>query len=484
MNCSVMVVNMILALQPGAIEIMKTGVFDPAQLSTLRPVQHRQSDSERPWPQQPGIYIICYEDFDDEVEMKVGVLDVDLALYTGQTVAFQDRDTYHNNDIRSGNCTHYKTARHAKKRAMIPIILFDPQSLTEMGIKISHALDAAELTVVCLFRSWNKALFIESSTQAFSSFAVDFTAARVFSALATRVFRKTGWAPRRVLGLNWKTPVISHSPIDRTWVGWFDPTKQMLLYRSRRRILISRDPSGKIFHASFNLSTDTGHHYELDMNMDVAEEAGLNRGDVVHIVIEIKFDGVEYRDHPFMYVPFPRVGGNPEFELLRSMAIRLEWEKDGTWNATYMERMHLWQWQGMAKVAGTLPAIKMGLQLWQAITTTRYQDQPDWLEPFHGRVCVQFLEYDHLAQEARLVNQKEKVKTWPADNSMASNTERLRRLFPPSQYPNTSIGPRPVVPDYFRTVHPNSSRLKCDLCYSQSSVSMILQLILSPQWTC
>lgn len=231
-----------------------------------------------------------------------------------------------------------------------------------MGVKMGDALDAAELTMVCLFRSWNKALFMESSTQAFGSFATDFTAARLFSALASQAFEKTGWAPLSVLGLNWKTPVISDSPIDRTWIGWLDTTKQTISYRFRRYFLVSKDENDKKSYAFINLGgDDTGQRYYLDMNLEVAEEAGLERGDVIHIIIEIKFDG-EYRDHPFMYVPFPRVGRNPEFELLRLMAIRLEWEENGSWNATYLEYMHLWQRESMVKHGGVLPTIKMRMQ--------------------------------------------------------------------------------------------------------------------------
>ncbi|KAI7772981.1 hypothetical protein LA080_012657 [Diaporthe eres] len=412
------------AFQPSAIEIMKTG------------------------PEQPGIYVICYEDFDGEVNVKIRVVDVDSAVYAGQTIVFQKRDTQHKTHMKSIHSTHYRVARHAGKRTLVPITLFNNTALSEMGIKMGDALNTTELTMVCLFRSWNKALFVESSMQAFSSFATDFTAARLFSALASRVFEKTGWAPLRVLGLNWQTPVILDSPMNRTWVGWLDTTKQMISYRSRRHLIVSKDEDDKKSHATINLGEDnTGQRYSLNMNLEVAEEAGLESGDVIHVIIEIKFNG-GYRDHPFMYVPFPRVGRNTEFELLRSMAIRLEWEKNGSWNATYLERMHLWQRESMAKHGG---------------------NPPDWLQSLRGRVSIQFLEYNHLAQEARLVNQKETTKIWPPDNNMSLTTDRLRHLFPPTQYPNTLIRPRPPVPAYFRAAVSNSSRTKCNLCYSQSS---------------
>lgn len=65
--------------------------------------------------------------------------------------------------INSLNSTHYKIARLAKKWTTILIILFDDASLYGLGIKTSYALNAAELTMVCLIRSWNKAFFSKVS---------------------------------------------------------------------------------------------------------------------------------------------------------------------------------------------------------------------------------------------------------------------------------------------------------------------------------
>jgi hypothetical protein len=178
-------------------------------------------------------------------------------------------------------------------------------------------------------------------------------------------------------------------------------------------------------------------------------------------------------DHPFMLVRSPRVGPNSELEILRSMAVRLEWVDPDTqaWKTTYCERFHLWR-----HVPGhnnILSIHRTGMALVQILMQWNYTNRPAWLPPL-GRQIVKHLHLDHLWQTVTVRTVPVTSRQWPPDNTMQQNMQRLLARFPPGSVPNVTvlIGTRPNVPDYFRfSGAPQSSRKSCDICLSLATVS-------------
>ncbi|KAF4431038.1 hypothetical protein FACUT_8711 [Fusarium acutatum] len=408
-------------------KIMDKGNFSVEQLKKLSPVSNT-------YPKQAGIYIIIYEDFGGR---QSGNTTYNTAIYIGQTVQFQKRKDAHTRDAESKNSVHYNLARKAKKMAMIPILL---QIATAVPPSF---LDIAEFSMVCLFRSWFAALFQPRAPALLGSYSIDHEGCLVFSRLMRQVSSETGWNIARTYGLNWNTPILKHPKSDQPWVAWHEPELDLYKYRTCRTLWKN---AGEV-----NVRWYAGEHIHIPL--EVANDAGfVSGGQSVHLEVEVRKKGDEYLTHPFRFVRLPpQIGRNPELEKLRSLAVKIQWLSEGKT-----------KWRD--KTNDVLRIYRLGLMMLCDVEKISYTGAPAWIHSL-SPIEIQFLRYDHLRQRRVVESVLPKVLPWPADNTMARNTERLKTLFPRRSFPNTIIGPKPP-PGFF-----TNNRKACDMCLSQRTTT-------------
>ncbi|QGI86651.1 unnamed protein product [Fusarium fujikuroi] len=412
-------------------EIMDKGNFSIEELKTLPPVSST-------YPKQAGVYIIIYEDFGGRQSGNTTYI---IAIYIGQTVQFQKRKDAHTRNATTKNSVQYNLARKANKMVMIPLLL---QTATSVP---PGFLDIAEFSMVCLFRSWYAALFQPRDPELLGAYTIDHEGCLVFSRLMRQVSTETGWNIAPTYGLNWNTPVLKHPKFDLPWVAWHEPELDLYKYRTRRTLWKNAGEVNVCWYGT----------ERLQIPLEVAHDAGLvDGGQSVHLEVEIRKRGDEYLTHPFRYVRFPpQIGRNPELEKLRSLAIKIQWLPAGKtkWREYYIERSRLWQ--ALSKTNDVLRIYRLGLMVLCDVEKISYTGAPAWIHSL-SPTEIQFLRYDHLGQ---------KVLPWPADNTMALNTQRLNELFPRQSFPDTVIGAKPP-PGFF-----TNNRKSCDMCLSQRTTT-------------
>ncbi|KAF5976894.1 hypothetical protein FCOIX_6864 [Fusarium coicis] len=404
-------------------KIMDKGNFSIEQLKTLPSVSST-------YPKQAGIYIIIYEDFGGR---QSGNTTYKIAIYIGQTVQFQKRKDAHTRDAKTKSSVHYSLAKKAKKMVMIPLLL-----QTESAVPPCF-LDIAEFSFVCLFRSWYAALFKPHDPELLGAYTTDHEGCLVFSRLMLQVSSETGWNIARTYGLNWNTPILKHPRSDLPWVAWHEPEFDLYKYRTRRTLHKSAGEATVRWYAS----------ERIQIPLEVAQDAGLqDGGQSVHLEVEIRKRGDEYLTHPFRYIP----------------RYQIQWLPAGKmkWKEYYIERSRLWQ--PLSNTNDVLRIYRMGLMVLCDVEKISYIGAPAWIHSL-SPADIQFLRYDHLGQKRVVESVQRKVLPWPADNTMALNTQRLNEMFPPEAFPDTVIGAKPS-PGFF-----TRGRKSCDMCLSQRTTT-------------
>ncbi|KAM0558472.1 hypothetical protein ACHAPJ_004663 [Fusarium lateritium] len=427
---------------PQAKAIMGGGNFTMNHLRTLPQV----SDS---YPQQPGIYVILYDDFGG---IRSGGTVYNTAIYVGQTINFQARLTNHQSQMDVNNTSiHYRFATRANRMRMVPLLL-----QTDNTDVPNSFLDIAEFSMVCLLRSWYALLFVPNVPNAVGSYGIDYEGCLTFSRLMRQVQNRTNWNPSRTYGLNWNTPILKHPKADLNWTGWYDESLGMYVYRTRRNVFI-RNGAATIHWF--------GEKYQVPL--EVAQDARLENGQAIHLVVELyKTKDGEYRTHPFRFARFPpMIGKNPELEKLRSLAIQIQWIPKGRteWKQYYLERSRLWLTLPSPNQS-VLGLYRQGLVILCDVEKTVYTNGPNWL-PHPSPAQVQFLRYNHLEQKLVAETVHHRSIPWPQDNTMQQNEQRLLALFPPNTNPDTIIGREPA-PRWLP-----KQRKACDMCLSQRTTT-------------
>lgn len=440
----------------GVAQIMKNGRFDPRQLATSGLVpevgpEHRS---------KVGIYLRIYTDVQSNA---VNLVRREYerprdAIYVGQTIDFQFRKTCHEGGIAGRHhqsSNHYKVGRTAERRYMLPIMLFSTDDPDIGSIGMRNILDVAELTAVCLFQSWYPLLLRDGSANITGSFIQDIQNASTCFGLMEEVRQRTGWSPKRLLGLNWLTPALEGSQMDeKIWISWYDPDRQAYLYRCRCRVTLRRE--GREGYVLFR-----GSH-AITIPDDILKVANFTHGDPISMHVELQNDGTQYLPHDLPYARLPGVCRNPEFERLRSMSIQLHWldRQTNIWKGAVVQRTIL----NLKVEEGEASTITQGMMLLSTLLQTSYRNAPAWM-PSLGRATVRPLIYDHLEQNYTLgFSQAVAIRDWPPNNTPQENTARLRRMIPSASLRNTVFGVRPA--------RMKQNRKSCDLCYSPSSVSL------------
>ncbi|KAG5746471.1 hypothetical protein H9Q70_010841 [Fusarium xylarioides] len=421
--------------------IMGNGKFKIDDLKKLTPVSSK-------WPKEAGVYVIIYNGFGGR---KVHGSLHDTAFYVGQTVDFNSRKIAHEKNTRNDKKTvHYRLASQAKKMVVVPIVVCTTSDVP------ANFLDIAEFSMVCLLKSWYTVLFSPNGPSAVGSYSGDFTACLTFNGLMRQVRLRTGWAPTESYGLNWQTPIFKHPKAEESWTSWYNPVKQVYMYRTRRNLHIAKD----------SITINWGQQIRVRIPLKIGQDAGLGQMQTVHLVVEVaKSKEGEYLTHPLRFVRFPpQIGRNSELEKLRSLAVMIQWLPEGQteWKQYYVERRFLWE--SISKTNPALFIYRAGLGMLCDVEKVRYMNGPSWLLPMLS-TKVNFLRYDHLQQKRVLELIEPQNLQWPENHTMDHNKDRLLELFPPQQYPNIIIGTQPA-PGFLP-----AQRKACDICLSQRTTT-------------
>ncbi|TLD31686.1 hypothetical protein PspLS_02793 [Pyricularia sp. CBS 133598] len=458
-------------MAPKAVEIMATGKFNPLELTKLRPVSTT-------WPQDRGIYLIIYEGVTNEIQLEINTND---RLYVGQSENIPTRDGQHQLNARAGSRSmHYRAAATpGVKRTMIPIVLFQT---AHNVLAYQHRVDAAELSVVLLFRSWCPALLNpRPGADTVGSFTTDFQAARAFDSLCETTFADTKWQPiQPLLGLNWQTPIFARGSLAKVWSEWYDAGKQMRFFRSRRKLrkAESQNSRNKIY---FNFCTSkNSRSIAISINNKLAEYDTLIQNFVnenIYVVIKINYYDGAYHRHPAAYWRVPELTSNPELDKLNSMAIQIQFVHPTTkkWHYQYLERTQLWAKQTTAN--SPLPMYSGGLIMFQILEQVDYTQntRPSWV-PQLEKSLIYHVKYRHLEQSRKVMVRSTQARDWPPSRSMEDVAALLRARFPPPSDAElnsgnfrpgfrTVVGQKPVNRKQFFSGSGNRNR--CDICCSQ-----------------
>lgn len=209
---------------------------------------------------------------------------------------------------------------------------------------------------------------------------------------------------------------------------------------------------------------------DIHIPIDISRAASFQRGQSIHLIVEIHKDRDQYLNHAFRFVRFPPfIRRNTELEKLRSVAIKIQWlDQDGTWKERYLERTQLW---GTMKALSSdiLQMYRKGLMVLLDLEQRPYSNAPSWVLS-RSPAPIQFLRYDHLSQKLVAENVRSTMAIWPQDNTIATNTARLQKMFPDGD--TTIVGPKPHRMWFGRA---STARTACDICYSQRTVSLTVQ---------
>lgn len=211
-------------------------------------------------------------------------------------------------------------------------------------------LKIAEHTITTLCYSWNpKLLKSTSDIVAFGRYARSWKAAQVFSILALRIFKATGWKLSGISGLNWSTPLTESQTHERTiWVGTFLPPSREYL-PGKTLMKIFRRPGVRITSTPFDYKGVTIYFVMLQhrshsgdqtslhfgISAKIMERCGLEPGQTVYPAVEIMLNG---KSHATPYARLPAIGPFPDWPNLNSMAVILEYEsKTDGWKSIPLE---------------------------------------------------------------------------------------------------------------------------------------------------
>lgn len=317
--------------------------------------------------------------------------------------------------------------------------------------------------MVALFRSWNPILLgPESSKAAAASYLDCFRNAKTFNNIINNVAERENWKPEPTIGLTWNTPLVEDRTHKETlWCSWRDEEKRMTVFRCRRQVEVRLKKDGTIDYAQVRLGGDQSR---FELGQDLAKEANFKHNHKVHVVVEFA-DGEE--DHVRMWARFPRIGPNAALELVRSMAIGVEWvDSEGKWWSGMINRKQIWpelKDTGLPQFYQTAMGIATALL---QITWTG-PNVPAWMRDFSiGIMLIKHFDYDHLNQKLTIQPGKTETRPWPADYTIQQNSARIRDEISREGWTKRTVGAKPhkfVV----------NARKHCDLCVSQGSVSNI-----------
>lgn len=462
-------------LLPQAQEVMKNGVFNPRDLVARLPEINAKDHSGT-----AGCYLWVYGDI-KETKVKLILHDPTItdAVYPGQSGDMYDRRYRHERFLKGeldSKSNHYRVGKGAQRRAMVPFLFVNYKDNTVRkaidAIGLAKFLDVLELTSVCLFQSWYPILIHDDTAQPLKRELAagslrEIQYAKILNDIMVKVRARTGWAPRRTVGLSWLTPVFSQLNSDRTIMYWYDYEQKAYIFRTRRPLVASANLKGA---PSLVLTSKM----RLSVPLDVFKEGGLKNGQELHIEFKIGYDQEtgRYTKVVAPYARLPAVTSNTEFLKLLSLSIQIQWADPdtGVWKGAMIQRTKMLD---LDQETGELTAILFGMRLWVLLTRTHYTNAqvpiPAWVPDVSGvgRYDVKEVFYDHLRQQYGVRPAQVQTVLWPPhldDTERQFMQERLvHGLSRVNGNPKIAIGIKPKdLP---------KSRVNCDCCISLNDVS-------------
>ncbi|KAG6365207.1 hypothetical protein INS49_006815 [Diaporthe citri] len=451
-------------------DIMKNGVFNPRDFVTRLPEINSKDHSST-----AGCYLWVYADI-KETKVKLILHDPTItdAVYPGQSGDMYDRRYRHERFLKGeldSKSNHYRVGKGAQRRAMVPFLLvnYKDNSVKKAldAIGLARFLDVLELTLVCLFQSWYPILIHDDPAQPLKRELAagslrEIQYAKILNGIMVKVRGRTGWAPRRTVGLSWLTPVFSQINSDRTIMYWYDYKQKAYIFRTRRPLVASSKEAG-----SNQLVLTKA--LKLAVQKDVIKEGNLKNGQELHIQFRIGYDrdAGRYTKVVAPYVRMPAVTRNMEFLKLLSLSIQIQWadRETGVWKAAILQRTKMLEFD---KEANELNAVTFGMRLSVLLTRTHYMNAqvpiPAWVRDVSGvgRYDVKEVFYDHLRQQYCVRPAQVQNVLWPPhldDLSRRFMQERLvHGLSRVNGNPKIAIGTKPKdLPKW---------RMNCDCCIS------------------
>lgn len=462
-------------LLPKARDVMKDGIFNLRNLVTHLP-EINAKDHNR----VAGCYIWVYYDI-KETNVKLILHDATItdAVYPGQTVDLYDRKYQHERYLSGeldSNSNHYRVGKGAFERHMVPLLLINYEDVHVKraidAIGLAKVIDVLELTLVCLFQSWYPILIhddpahpLKRELAAGSLREIQY--AKVLNDIMVKVRARTGWSPRRTVGLSWLTPFFSQINSDRTIMYWYDDEQKAYIFRTRRPLIATEKESGT---TQLRLTSAC----KLAVPKEIIKEGNLKKGQELHIQFKIGYDR-ETGKHTKVVAPYarmPAISRNMEFLKLLSLSIQIQWidPKSEVWHAAMLQRTKMLD---IDNETGELTAVMFGMRIWILLTRTHYSNAngpvPAWVPDVSGvgRYDVKEVFYDHLRQQYGVRPAQVQSIPWPRNLD-----DGARRSMQKSLVSSLSkVGGNPKITIGVKPGDLPKSRVNCDCCISLNDVS-------------
>ncbi|KAF5963588.1 hypothetical protein FBULB1_13286 [Fusarium bulbicola] len=410
--------DLIEAMIGGIIEparrLMEDGRFTLQDLTTLP-----QITENYPSKNCRGIYVRIYTHLKGRHPDAVGV-------YVGQSqTSMWKRQLSHDDAIDDppAGSGHYQVARLAPAcyRYAFPIMLFDQ---SETSQSFADLFNLAEQTVLLLLNSYTSDSYTvaEDDEAAPGSFTVMRLRAVLLSNFSATARETSDWPQLEPVGCNRLSPLFQSHNTDIKAFHIYPPqpgARSFSLYK--QHVYFNENRHRNDFKATVQARKTDGSHVVLSFSIgkSVREALAMPKRMEAFLVFEIMHDG---KSHDIPWVPCPSVGPYENFERVSSLGVRVEYF-DGLkkkWLSIPLQcALRTDSWSKQMEADNTEDLLRqyrkwmMLIQILQGITFTGDLNGFEQSPYFIGKQIVQ-LEFDHLQQTCRWVEQPRKFEPAPA----------------------------------------------------------------------
>lgn len=357
--------------------------------------------------------------FDDAKEM---------GKYCGKSIKVGHRNSQHSVELAKEKPQgHLYTQAHGDEWTML--ILSDlskvPDNIRDIVVQV------AEQIFVCLLSTTTPLLLSADALarkESLSKYAIDCLAATKFQAIQQRVFEETGWQPPHGRGYNWRSPMTEMLFGVTTWtcqVIPLDDKNDVRVYtRAPLKVLARKD-----YTAICLLYGGKDRRAYVEVR---PLPSWVKPGDYVTPTVEI-YTGD--RRHPYSWANCTEPGAWSNLELLNKIAIRISRkDADGEKNEWLQFKGFYWDTILESKHV-TFQHVKVQ-RIYDALMQVEYNETPEnklpeWIKK-GPKISVKVLQYDHLKQELRLVEQTPLRLPVPHLRSFEENTVNLYNMYGPN----------------------------------------------------
>jgi hypothetical protein len=339
--------------------------------------------------------------------------------------------------------------------------------------RVGQRLRCAEQMFQCALHAYNPAILeVQQNDQEDSiGRAIHCQAAQIVSDLTKKVAQAVGWhLDLSVVGCGWSTPMREIGHTRSIWLrhDLLDSRGEVKLQRFMRA---SQEIEGQPQLRTVAILRDSrarpGFHISINPRWGIPDTTKC-----VNVIVEI---APKSRDHEAPYMRFPKFRPFTDWDAAAGLAIRLQWEVDGTWKTAFVQQEHTQATPLSAKGKPEERYLKQAYvnasELLESLLRFHYTDPlPPWKDDQPRDLHIRQVQYNHMEQclEMRIplvINQ-------PAPR-MRSLTD-VHHLV--SQHYGVGLIVGQMPPGLF------TQRLDCDYCFadvrsSKLSVSPALTLL-------